>query len=170
MIIVVFGLPGSGKSYFATHLTRMVNADYINSDKVRRIMFPNRTYSAKETLSVYDEMLAQMRQKIKQHRNVILDATFHQDDIRRKFFEAAEEVERIIYIEVYAEEPLVKERLKKSREDSEADFDVYKKIKNKWQPLYKEHLILHSTDDNLKGMLEKTAEHLHLMNDKGKNK
>jgi len=170
MIIVVFGLPASGKSYFATHLARIVNADYINSDRVRRIMFPDRTYSTEETLSVYDEMLAQMRQKIKQHRNVVVDATFHRDEIRRKFFEAAEEVDRIIYIEVRAEELLVKERLKRSREDSEADFHVYRKIKNKWQPLYEDHLILHSTDDNLNAMLEKTAGHLQQMNDKRTNK
>ena len=111
-----------------------------------------------------------MRQKIKQHRNVVVDATFHRDEIRRKFFEAAKEVDRIIYIEVRAEELLVKERLKRSREDSEADFDVYRKIKNKWQPLYEDHLILHSTDDNLNAMLEKTAGHLQQMNDKRTNK
>jgi predicted kinase len=133
-------------------------------------MFPNRTYSIEETLSVYDEMLVQMRQKIKQHRNVVLDATFHQNGIRRKFFEGAEEVDRFICIEVRAEESLIKERLKRSREDSEADFDVYKKIKNKWQPLYDDHLILHSTDDNLNAMLEKTAADLQLMNDKRTNK
>ena len=133
-------------------------------------MFPDRTYSTEETLSVYDEMLAQMRQKTKQHRNVVVDATFHRDEVRRKFFEAAKEVDRMIYIEVRAEESLVKERLKISREDSEADFDVYKKIKNKWQPLNDDHLILHSTDDNLDAMLEKTAAHLQLMNDTGTNK
>ena len=74
------------------------------------------------------------------------------------------------WIEVRAEELLVKERLKRSREDSEADFDVYRKIKNKWQPLYEDHLILHSTDDNLNAMLEKTAGHLQQMNDKRTNK
>ena len=48
MIVIVFGLPGSGKSYFASHLASMINADYINSDKVRRTMFDTRTYQKRK--------------------------------------------------------------------------------------------------------------------------
>jgi len=35
MIIIVFGLPGSGKSYFASKLAERINARYINSDVIR---------------------------------------------------------------------------------------------------------------------------------------
>jgi len=38
MIIVVTGLPGSGKSYFAQQLAPLMDAEYINSDKVRSLM------------------------------------------------------------------------------------------------------------------------------------
>ena len=36
MVVIVFGLPGSGKSYFASRLAGIISADYINSDRVRR--------------------------------------------------------------------------------------------------------------------------------------
>jgi len=169
MIIFVFGLPGSGKSYFASHLANMINADYINSDRIRREMFHNRTYSIKERLSVYNKMQVQMKEAVRQHKNVVLDATFYNNDIRKNFLDESKDIDDVIFIEVRAEESLIKERLKRSRLDSEATLEVYKKIKNEWEPLHEDHLILQSTDDNITELLERTAEYLHLENDKATN-
>ena len=85
------------------------------------------------------------------------------------FLDEAENSDDIIFIEVRAEESLIRERLKRPRKDSEADFEVYKKIKKQWEPLDEDHLILQSTDDNIKEMLEKTADYLRLKNDKRTN-
>ena len=169
MIAIVFGLPGSGKSYFASHLARLINAEYITSDKVRRTMFDTRTYSKKEKLAVYNEMISQIGESVKQHKNLVLDATFYKNDIRKKFLNKAENNDGIIFIEIRAEEDLIRERLKRPRKYSEADFKVYKKIKKQWEPFKGKHLILQSTDDNITGMLEKTADYLHLTNDKRTN-
>ena len=54
--------------------------------------------------------------------------------------------------------------------DSEADFEVYQKIKNQWEPLNEDHLILQSTDDNINEMLNKAAGYLQLQNEKGGNR
>ena len=89
MIVIVFGLPGTGKSYFASRFAAMINADYINSDRVRKKLFVYRTYSIKEKLSVYYEMLAQMKEIVKQNKNLVLDATFYNTDIRKKFLDEA---------------------------------------------------------------------------------
>jgi predicted kinase len=169
MIILVFGLPGSGKSYFASRVAGMIHGDYINSDKLRKQMFGIRTYSMAEKLSVYDEMFIQMQKAVKENKNVVLDATFYTNKIRKKFIAEMKDSDHFIFIEVRAEESLIRERLRKPREDSDADFEVYKKIKKEWEPLYEKHLILHSTDDNIDDMLEKTAGYLHLDNDKGTN-
>ena len=169
MIVMVFGLPGSGKSFFASQLARMLKAEYLNSDKMRRMMFDTRTYSIKEKLAVYKEMLKQMKEAERKHINLVMDATFYKNDIRKIFLDGAKNREGIIFIEVRAEESLTRERLKKPRKDSEADFEVYKKIKKQWQPLNEKHLILQSTDDNISEMLKKTAGYLHLENDKGTN-
>ena len=162
MIIIVFGLPGSGKSYFAVSLANMIKVDYINSDQIRHIMFAVRGYSEREKMSVYNEMLVQMQKAIQQHKNLVLDATFYTNDIRNKFFDAAKNMDDIIFIEIRAEESLIRERLKRPRKDSEADFEVYKKIRKQWEPVYEDHLVLQSTDNNIAVMLEKTAAYLHL--------
>lgn len=169
MIVIVFGLPGSGKSYFASHLANMINADYINSDKVRRAMFDTRTYSIKEKLSVYNEMLAQMKELVKQNKNLVLDATFYNNNTRKKFLDEAKGAGSIFFIEVKAEESVIRKRLQEKRVDSEADFEVYKKVKKQWEPLHEEHLILQSTNDNINEMLYKAADYLHLKDDKRAN-
>lgn len=46
------------------------------------------------------------------------------------------------------------------REDSEADFKVYKIIQSQWEPFRGKHLILHSTDDNIKELIEKAVKYL----------
>ena len=72
MIIIVLGLPGSGKSYFASRFAKLIHADYINSDRIRKSMFPARSYSEREKASVYNEMLELMRQAIRQDKDLKL--------------------------------------------------------------------------------------------------
>ncbi|MDP4129883.1 MAG: ATP-binding protein, partial [Bacteroidota bacterium] len=90
MIIIVSGLPGSGKSYFASRFAKLIQADYINSDRVRKNIFPASSYSEKENASVYDEMLELTRRSIRQKKNLVLDATFYKNELRKKFTDAAE--------------------------------------------------------------------------------
>lgn len=153
MIVIVFGLPGSGKSFFASRLASTINACYIKSDTVRKEMLKKGNYSVEEKLSVYNAMLSKLIEAKKQNKNVVVDATFYKNEIRRNFISKAPADQRILFIEVIADEALIRERLKKKREDSEADFEVYKKIKEEWEPMDEPHLILKSTDDNINEML-----------------
>jgi len=162
MVIIVFGLPGSGKSFFASELAKMINADYVNSDKVRKELFKKRDYSDQEKGMVYYAMLEQMKEAVKQKRNIVLDATFHKKAIREMFVEAMKGISEIKFIEVCADENLIRERLKKPRQYSEADFEVYQIIKKQNEPLGEPHLILQSTDENIDYMLKRVSEYLQL--------
>jgi predicted kinase len=165
MIVIVFGLPGAGKSYFASRLATRMEADYITSDRVRKKMYIDRKYSAQEKLSVYDEMLAQMQEAIKQKKALVLDATFYKDAIRKKFMKEAGN--NILFFEVKADEPVIKERLKQKRVNSEADFDIYKLIQSQFEPMKEPHLILYSTDDNITDMINKAMNYLKVTDDEG---
>lgn len=169
MIVLVFGLPGSGKSYFASRLAKMIHADYINSDKARKEMFEKRVYSEKEKKAVYNAMLQQLKEAIGQNRNVVLDATFHKKETRRIFVEAAPGKKKISFIEVQADENIIKERLKKPRQYSEADLEVYNLIKHQNEPLNEPHLILMSTNENIDEMLQEASEYLKIKNDNNTN-
>src|SRR5262245_10628703 len=113
MMILVFGLPGSGKSYFATHLAKVIKAEYISSDKTRKKTFNRHTYATEEKQLVYKEMIDRMKDALKRHTSVVLDATFYKRDSRNKFSDAANNIDKVIFIEVVAEESLIRERLRK---------------------------------------------------------
>jgi predicted kinase len=160
MIVIVFGLPGSGKSYFAERLAKKINADYVNSDRLRKEMFPKRTYSAEEKAAVYNAMLQKMSVAAKQNQNIVLDATFHKQKTRKAFIDGIRGQDKVYFIEIKAAENLIRQRLKKERADSEADYEVYKLLLQEWEPMNEAHLSLHSTDENISSLLQDAVKYL----------
>jgi predicted kinase len=159
MIIIVFGLPGSGKSYFAEKLALEIGAEHINSDRLRKDMFEKRTYTESEKQAVYEEMLQRMELALKENRDLVLDATFYKESLRRQFIEAAGAT-GILFMEVQAPENLIRERLSKKREDSEADYEVYKIVRSQWEPMREQHLKLESGNNNLAAMLRRARNYI----------
>jgi predicted kinase len=167
--VIVFGLPGSGKSFIASRLAELINASYISSDELRMQLYAKRTYTEKEKLSVYDTMLLKMQEHLKQGENVVLDATFFKNTLRQKFLDTSRLWAPVVFIEVTADENLTRERLKNKRLNSEADFEVYEKLKAEWEPLKDPHLILKSTNENLTELLQQAEDYIHSKNDKRRN-
>ena len=159
VVYIVFGLPGSGKSYFASRWAAIINARYVNSDKVRKEMYNQPVYSPSEKASVYQQLLVDMRRAIADESNIVLDATFSDDSIRRKVAEEASGKAIVHYIEIEADEDTVRERLKEQRLFSDADFRIYMKLKKEWHGLDAAHLTLHSTHDNINEMLNQAKAH-----------
>ena len=158
MVILVLGLPGSGKSYFAERLAQKIRAEYFNSDQIRKEMFPDRTYSDSEKARVYKALLKKMQEAIDKEKDVVLDATFYKNKIRESFITNSKG--KIGFIEVWADENIIQERLKKTRSFSEADLKVYQLLKRQWEPLEEPHLSLESTNNNIDAMLKKAVNFL----------
>ena len=159
-MVIVLGLPGTGKSYFAARLAEQINAVCVNSDRLRKELIPVRTYSDKEKEMVYRKMLEKTRTAINVNTNVVLDATFYKSAIRNRLLEEIRNNAEIFFIEITAREDLIRRRLQKERPYSDADFKIYKIIRQEWEPLNTSHLILNSTDDNINDMLQKAMDHL----------
>lgn len=166
MVIIISGLPGSGKSYFAERLANHLQAEYASSDRIRKTILQTRTYSPKEKEMVYEEMLNRMLISIRHGKNIVLDGTFYLNSIRQRFVSHALPGCSIIFIEVTADESLIQERLKQPRTDSEADLKIYNLIKSQWEPLNDPHLTLRSTNENINEMLELAYQYIQLRNDK----
>ena len=147
-------------------LQKLIRSDYINSDRLRKELFKERTYSEQENAAVYNEMLAKMMGAVNQKKNLVLDATFHKNETRKQFVDAMEGKDCIYFIEVWAHENIIRERLKKERPYSEADFEIYNFIRKHWEPLNDPHLLLESTDENIDNMLQKAVDYLKWSDDK----
>lgn len=161
MIIIVLGLPGSGKSYFASRLAEKLNATYVSTDELRFKLFPTRTYSASEKLAVYDAMLNMLNNDELAQKAIVFDGTFYKKSIRNKFeTEARKRGSHLIYIEVTAQEKSIMGRLQKPRMNSEADVDVYHKLKDEYEPLLQDHLILDSSESHIDTMLQQAIQYI----------
>ncbi len=164
MVIIVFGLPGSGKSYFASRLAMHLEAEYVNSDELRMQMISERNYTEAEKRRVYDAMLSRMSDALTGNKPIVLDATFYKESIRRQFEQAAAACHgSIIYIEVTAPEDIIKDRLNIPRAYSEADYDVYLKLKKSAEPLNRDHLVLVSTNNNIVSMLHEAINYIETL-------
>ena len=123
-------------------------------------MFSKRTYSAGEKEAVYSAMLEKTRVAVRERRNLVLDATFHKDRRRKTFVEEINDRDKILFIEIRADEDLIRQRLKTERTDSDADFSVYELLLKEWEPMKKEHLILHSTNNNIDHLVQDALKYL----------
>lgn len=161
MIILVAGLPGSGKSYFVERLADKLDAVYINSDRVRIALQTRGKYSFSDKLVVYKEMILEATQAIEEKRDVIVDATFYHHTMREMFLRLAEGYNiDVRVIEVVADESLIRQRLQKPRKYSEADYRIYEIVRDHFEGITMPHLTLQSTDNNLEEMLKQAESYI----------
>lgn len=160
---MVMGLPGSGKSYFAKHLSRRLGFRYIGSDQLRKEMNAMGRYLPEDKLKVYKGMESETEAHLAKGESVIVDATFFKDELRSPFFSLAKKKNVTCHqILIEAADAIIKERVSRKRKDSEADYEVYKKVAADFELPSKPFLRLTSTQDNIHRMLEETVKHLSL--------
>lgn len=162
VLILVCGLPGSGKSFFAKHLSERILGHYLNSDVLRKELFPgNRTYSQQEKQTVYDTLLIRTQTSLPGKKSVILDATFYKESLRVPFYLFAQKNRIPLYIfYITADELLIRERTSVTRIDSEADFSVYVKLKELFEPITLPYKTLVSEKDNIEMLIENALTYL----------
>jgi predicted kinase len=155
MIIVVLGLPGTGKSYFAEKLADRIRAVHINSDRLRNALDARGKYAIGDKFKIYRAMAENTDQVLGQGKSVIVDGTFYKHEMIDLFITLAKDhASPIRFIKIEADETVVHERLEKGRTDSEADFQVYLKIKNEFEELDVPHLVIQSEAHNIETMIE----------------
>ena len=157
MIIIVFGLPGTGKSFFARHFAEETGADYLNTDIVRDEMDKQGQYDEKTNILIYEQLLRKMNPGALGGRDVIVDGTFQKESYREMFRRRSAWLNLdIIFIEMRASDETVKKRMEKERKYSEADYEVYLKIKNRFEAMAEEHTVMRSDMLSMDEMIKKT--------------
>lgn len=167
MLIIVSGLPGSGKSFFASRLSKRINGKYISSDLTRKMIDARGQYAFEDKINVYEEMARLAGDPLREGKTVVIDATFYKKQMRNMFLTLATLLhQKVVYFEIVADEDTIRERLSQPRLNSEADFSVYKQIKPQYEAFEKEHLILESTNDDIDGMLTRAMDYIQEVNER----
>jgi predicted kinase len=83
-LILLSGLPGTGKSYLAAAIAARYPAVVVRSDEVRKALIPDPTYSSGENGFVYLTCYALMDQLLRDGYVVVFDATNLQREGRKR--------------------------------------------------------------------------------------
>ncbi|HLF62530.1 MAG TPA: AAA family ATPase [Saprospiraceae bacterium] len=162
---IVCGLPGTGKSTFALALAESIGAVHLNTDRVRHALGRQGQYSLALKSAIYDSLLLRAREALNAGKDVVLDGTFYKEKLRRTFILLAEELQvPVHWIEMVASEKTVRERVSKTRPYTEADYSVYQKIKNEFDPLPPGRLTLDSDILKVDDMVRLAKEYIHVTN------
>jgi hypothetical protein len=142
-LIMVVGLPGTGKSTFSRALAADIGACHLNSDVIRTAMGLRGKYTAKDKAMVYRTLRERSKHLLDSGSTVIVDATLYREDLRQPYTKLAQDAAcLILWIELHSEEETIKARVSVERPDSEANFAVYQEIKKGYEPLEEDHLSL----------------------------
>jgi predicted kinase len=145
MLIIICGLPGSGKSSLARKLRTRLPAAYLNSDIVRKQIFRKPKYTEEEKKMVYDEIVNQAEKLLLRKRKVIVDATFYTKKYRQLMVRTARDAGSPHCIILCSlPEEVAKARLemreKSGRAVSDANYEIYLRVREKFEPISGDYL------------------------------
>ena len=152
-LILIAGLPGTGKSTVAKAYIQQYGGVHINSDLLRNTMKMRGHYDPTDKEKVYNAMLESTWNALEEGKNAIVDSTFISEQIRATFEAVAHACSaRFYWVEMHASEETIRERLLKPRPDSEADFSVYQTLRDINEPITQPHLDLWSDKMSMEDM------------------
>jgi aminoglycoside phosphotransferase family enzyme len=149
-LILVCGLPATGKSHAARAIARPFEAAVLRSDVLRKKLaglapracgggeLDTGIYAPEFTRRTYSALLDRAREHLRHNKTVIVDATFPTAAMRRPFFDAAREsgIECVL-VEMTCPEEVIRQRMRRRATDpvevSDADWRVYQHVKARFE-------------------------------------
>ena len=153
-VIVVSGLPGTGKTFFCRRLAERLPFVILESDALRKRLFPTPTYTAEESACLFRAVHYLMEDLLKKGIPVIVDATNLFQKHREHLYSIADRYNaRLIIVCIKAPPEVVQKRLKKrtttknGQENSTADWSVYQKMRTSVEKINRHHFTVDTSKD-----------------------
>ena len=113
LFISVSGLPGTGKSYFCSKLAEKLPVVILESDVLRKVLFPSPNYSQQESSHFFRACHLLIERLLRKGISLILDATNLSERYRERLYSIADRLDvRLTLVRIEAPPQVVRERLK----------------------------------------------------------
>ncbi|MFC2002918.1 AAA family ATPase [Chloroflexota bacterium] len=150
--IAVSGLPGTGKSYVCSKLAERFPVVILESDALRKTLFPSPSYSGQESARLFRAIHLLIERLLKRGISVILDATNLSERYREYLYSIAYRLDvKLILVRVEAPPEVVQERLNARQENTEtrsdADWAVYRRMKPTVEKIRHNHYVVDTSQD-----------------------
>lgn len=150
--IVVSGLPGTGKSYFCNKLAERLPLMILESDVLRKVLFSPPSYSLAESSRLFRALHRLIEKLLERGIPLILDATNLSERYRERLYSIADRLDaRLILVRVEAPPEIVQKRLEdrqgKGVSTSDADWEVYQRMKPSVQKILRNHYAVDTSRD-----------------------
>ena len=149
-LVAVSGLPGTGKSYFSQRLSERLPFVILESDALRRVLFPVPVYSRQESFRLFKAVYQLIERLLKDGVSVILDATNLTEGNREYLYSVAERLGvKLILVRVEAPPEVVRQRLagRGGESLSQADWAVYEKLALTVEAIKRRHYAVDTSGD-----------------------
>ena len=163
VVIALCGLPGTGKSHFASALASRIPCLVLGSDRMRKILVPEPRYTRQEHARVFRAAHALLEGLLAQGYRVVFDATNLTERAREPLREIAARVNvPLVLVQFDAPPALVRQRLaRRSRGEindtwSDADWRIYCRLYPGQEPVAGPHFDVDSSQ-SIEPTLEKVV-------------
>jgi predicted kinase len=153
-LIMVSGLPGTGKSFFCRKLVEKLPFLILASDALRKVLFPAPQYNDQENKRLFSACHVLIEELLRKGIPVIFDATNLLEHHREYLYRAAQRAgAKLILVWVEAPPEVARQRLlareKAAIPDyhSEAGWEVYSKMRPRRERISRNHLVVDTSQD-----------------------
>ena len=153
-LIVVSGLPGTGKSHFCRRLAERLDLVILESDCLRRRLFCVPSYAREESARLFRACHGLVEELLRRGVSVAMDATNLEEHNRERLYHIADQAgARLVIVRMEAPPGVVRQRLEQrsrteGRQDrSDADWGVYAKMKSTVQRIGRNHFAVDTSRD-----------------------
>jgi predicted kinase len=152
VLIIISGLPGTGKSYLSKRLAERMPFLVLESDALRKILFSKPSYTSRESAQLFRAIHQLLWELLNKGIPVILDATNLSERFREKLYSVADRLRaKLILVRVEAPPQVVHQRLENRVRDagnrSDADWAVYRRMRPSVDRIRRHHYVVDTSRD-----------------------
>jgi len=147
--VVVSGLPGTGKTFFCKKLAEKQPFCIVESDALRKVLFPSPDYSPVESARLFTAIHGLIEWLLENGVPVILDATNLSEHNREYLYRISDRVgARLSLVSVEAPQSIVYQRLQARKNGavsdtkSDADWEIYSQMKSKAEKIQRNYFVV----------------------------